>query len=236
MTQWSSTLPSGPYAYGPPVIRVPRRITTSPREILHLLVAAVVLTGDIALITVRTFPIGGLGSVSTVELLVALGFGATAALTGFVFHELAHKIAAQRRGYWAEFRMSPFGLVLSVITSFLGFLFAAPGATVVGEIHAPRDWGRTSLAGPVTNLLEGGAFLAAAYAIFSVAPGQAVVPFLLLLAFFNGWFATFNLIPFNPLDGAKVLRWSGAVWAVSFAVSAVLTVAMFAILFGALPF
>jgi Zn-dependent protease len=54
---------------------------------------------------------------------------------------------------------------------------------------------------------------------------------LLLLAWVNGWFATFNLIPFGPLDGAKVLRWRPSVWVLSIlaigAFTAVLTLAVY---------
>jgi Zn-dependent protease len=33
----------------------------------------------------------------------------------------------------------------------------------------------------------------------------------------NTWLALFNLIPFGPLDGAKILKWSKGIWLVSIA-------------------
>ena len=162
-------------------------------------------------------------------------FGAIAALTGFLAHELAHKVSAERAGFWAEFRMSPMGLLVSLATAFLGFLLAAPGATVVSGMSDARQWGRTSLAGPVVNLVEGAAFAIGALAVAHVAASATYwIDSLWLLAFFNGWFATFNLIPLGPLDGRKVLRWSSGVWIVAFAVSAVFTVAAF-VTFSILP-
>lgn len=225
MTQWTPSAPNYSYRYAVPASRPVGRISTSPRELGNIFIAAAVLTFDIAYIELRTFLIGG--------LLGALLFGATAALTGFVFHELGHKIAAQRRGFWAEFRMSLGGLALSAITSVLvGFLLAAPGATVVSGMTERRDWGHTSLAGPVVNLIEGGAFAAVGIGLGVGHLFSGIAPYLLLLGFFNGWFAAFNLIPVGPLDGRKVLAWSVPVWAAAFTVSAVLAGGSFLLFFG----
>ncbi|HEV2316805.1 MAG TPA: hypothetical protein VGV89_04430 [Thermoplasmata archaeon] len=231
MTRYDYTGPPTGYGYYQPGVREPGRITTSPTEIAHILIAAVVLSADIAFIQVRGFVLGGVALPGGVWL-EALAIGVAAALTGFVFHELAHKIAAQRRGYWAEFRMSPMGLVFSVITAFIGFLFAAPGATVVQDMADRRDWGITGLAGPVVNLVEGGAFAAAGFGLFYLGGFGAWVPFLFVLGFFNGWFATFNLIPLGPLDGRKVLAWNTGVWAAAIVVSGLLAASAFLIAYG----
>ena len=214
------------------------RVSTSRTELPHLLLAFVVLTVDIVLI------LGGGG------LLLASGGGflanftpwivlvsAAAVLTGFLFHELAHKVYAQRHGYWAEFRMSPFGLLFSLITSIAGFLWAAPGATVVsGMSYEDREeWGRTSLAGPLTNALFGAVFYGGA--LVGYASQVWFYPWLVLLAWFNAWFATFNLIPLGPLDGAKVLRWRPAVWAIALAAFGAFTAVATLVLYGVMnPF
>ncbi|MFO7773178.1 MAG: DUF951 family protein [Dehalococcoidia bacterium] len=31
-------------------------------------------------------------------------------------------------------------------------------------------------------------------------------------AYVNTWLALFNLIPFGPLDGAKIFRWNKGIW------------------------
>lgn len=209
------------------------RVTTSRTEMTHLLLAFAVLTFDIVLLLgggsffgrASGGPIAGL----TVTVVVV---SAAAVLTGFLCHELAHKVYAQRHGFWAEFRMSPFGLIISVVTAAIGFLWAAPGATVVsGMSYEDRaNWGRTSLAGPVTNAFFGVAFYAGAVAAY--VGHSALVPWLVLLAWFNGWFATFNLLPFGPLDGAKVLRWRPTVWAVAFVAFGAFTTVTFLLLYG----
>jgi Zn-dependent protease len=211
------------YWVGPPPREV-HRITTSTTEILHLAVAFAVLTGDIALLQARTFGAPISFSTNTLVLEFAVAFGAAATLTGFLAHELAHKIVAQRDGLWAEFRASAMGLVFSIVTAFLGFLFAAPGATVVNGYGGVREWGRISLAGPAVNLGFGGTFLAGSWVLGRL-PNELLPSYgLALLAFINGWFAAFNLIPFGPLDGVKVWRWNRGLWIGSMAVSAGLAV------------
>lgn len=231
MTGWTPT----PYYWTGPVPRERHRLTTSPVELTHLTIAFLVLTVDIAL--VEGFLRFGVvpGGFDSAFFLSGLGFAAVAALTGFVAHEMAHKVSAQRYGFWAEFRMSPVGLLLSLVTALAGFLFAAPGATVISGMGDSREWGRTSLAGPLLNLVEGSVFLAAGLGVWALSHSLEAWSLLVLLAFFNGWFAAFNLIPLGPLDGRKVLRWSAPVWVGSFVLAAGFTVAMYLILGGSPP-
>jgi len=196
-------------------------ITTSPAEVRQILIAYAVITLDLVIIFSGSSFVFGSGSAGLSYALTPgiLGIAATAAFTGFVAHELAHKIVAQRRGFWAEFRMWPAGLALSVVMSLVGFLWGAPGATVVGGMSESNrtDWGKTSVAGPLTNLSFGLVFLAGGLVTFEL--GSPIAAGLLLLAWINGLFGTFNLIPLGPLDGRKVLSWSAVVWAGAFLAS-----------------
>ncbi len=209
----------------------PGRVSTSPIELEHIGIAYAVLTLDLWLILSGNSLLGqesgfGLGVNWSIVILAA-----AAALTGFLCHELAHKVAAQRRHSWAEFRMFPMGLVLSVFTAFLGFLFAAPGATVVGGMRDLKAWGETSLAGPLTNLGFGVAFFASAYGLGAagvIGYSGFVFYALTILAFFNAWFAAFNMIPLGPLDGRKVLAWSAVTWTLTMIASAALAVFAYA--------
>jgi Zn-dependent protease len=214
----SAPYPQYRYSYTVgPRISAQRPISTSPTELRHLVIAAVVLTLDFVLI------LGGPSIYPALTEGVIVAASAAAALTAFVAHEMAHKISAQRRGYWAEFRMSPTGLLVSVFTAFFRFLFAAPGATMIGGMSRPEDWGRTSLAGPSTNFVFALLFLAASFGVGAFYPSEgAFSGILLFLAYINGWFGAFNMIPLGPLDGAKVWRWNKSVWVASFVVFAAL--------------
>ncbi len=134
--------------------------------------------------------------------------------SGFVLHELSHKFTAQSYGYWAEFRMWPFGLVLALATSFIGFIFAAPGATYIsGTNITPAENGKISLAGPLTNVGVAIAFFPFALAFPS---SSAFGELGIIGTQINIFLALFNMLPVMPLDGAKVWRWSKLRWAAVF--------------------
>ncbi len=209
------------------------RLSTSRTELVHISIAFVVLTADLVILLGGggLFFGRGQGLLAYFSVWVVL-VSAAAVLTGFLCHELAHKFYAQRHGFWAEFRMSPSGLLFSLVTAVIGFLWAVPGATVInGMSYQDREhWGRTSLAGPVTNALFGAVFYLGAVAAFVTQ--SWFYSWLVLLAWFNAFFATFNLIPVGPLDGAKVLRWRASVWAVAMGAFAAFTVVTYLMLYG----
>jgi len=194
------------------------RVTTSRTEILQIGIAYLVLTVDLVIIFSASSPIFGGGGSALVGAFTSsiVAVAAVAAFTGFLAHELAHKVVAQRGGFWAEFRMWPSGLALSFVVAILtGFLWGAPGATVVSGMseYDRRNWGRTGLAGPLTNVTFGLAFFLTGVIAFEEGIGLVAAYWIFMLAWINGWFGTFNLIPAGPLDGRKVIRWSIPVWA-----------------------
>ena len=136
---------------------------------------------------------------------------------GFVFHELSHKFVAQRYGFWAEFRMWPMGLALALITSLIGFIFAAPGATYISGMNISREEnGRISVAGPLVNIMIGALFLP--FLLYSPTGGFLFYVGL-IGSYINFFLSLFNLLPFGPLDGAKVFRWNAPLWVAAFVAS-----------------
>jgi Zn-dependent protease len=135
---------------------------------------------------------------------LTLGVSAFVVLAGFLLHELGHKFVAQRYGAWAEFRVYPLGLMLAVIMSFLGVLFAAPGAVYIAGRVTKKQNGLISLAGPIVNLAIGGIFLIASLML----PLGDTRTVLSLIAVMSLFLAGFNLIPIPPLDGYKVAIWN----------------------------
>ncbi len=134
--------------------------------------------------------------------------------SGFVLHELMHKFTAERYGYWAEFRMWVAGVILALVTSVLGFIFAAPGATYIqGANVSEKEYGIISIAGPLTNIAIAVAFLL----VGLVGIGGHLTAEIASIGFpINLFLALFNMLPLMPLDGAKVFRWNKAYWSAIF--------------------
>ncbi len=137
-------------------------------------------------------------------------------IVSFFLHEMGHKFVAQKHGLWSEYRMFPAGLGFTLILSFAGFLFAAPGAVMIAGPMDSKTNGKISIAGPAVNIV-----FAVVGLIGCLICNHTiwVVPFY-LLAMLNASFALFNLIPIPPLDGSKVLKWNIVVWIVALAISA----------------
>jgi Zn-dependent protease len=143
---------------------------------------------------------------------IYLGIALITVGPGFVFHELSHKFVAQRYGFWAEFRMWPMGLVLALVTSLLGIIFAAPGATYISGMNiSGEENGKISIAGPLVNVLIGALFFPLTFSADSL-----VFAIGFLGSYINIFLALFNLLPIGPLDGAKVWRWSKLIWLATF--------------------
>jgi Zn-dependent protease len=152
-------------------------------------------------------------SFSISDVFYLIGISLVTVGTGFVFHELSHKFVAQRYGYWAEFRMWPMGLVLALVTSLIGIIFAAPGATYIsGTNISLGENGRISVAGPLTNVAI--AILFSPFLLLDSSSLLWAVGFIGVRI--NVFLALFNLLPLGPLDGAKVFRWSKPVWIMVF--------------------
>ncbi|MFQ5552147.1 MAG: site-2 protease family protein [Thermoplasmata archaeon] len=195
------------YPYGP----VRPRIRFSRTEVRHILLAMAVLIFAFAIVLVP----GGLATIGRDPSLL-LGTAILAAVavpTAFLLHELGHKVVAQRYGLIAEFRAWPFGLLFALFTALLGFLFAAPGAVVIGGVADHRSYGRISAAGPVVNLVIGGVFtfffflLLLAGFDLPIVGAVSLFSLIRIVAFVNLFLGVFNMLPIPPLDGSKVLRW-----------------------------
>ena len=189
------------------------RLRTSETEIKHLLVAWLAISLAFTIIFERTlrpqaFALTFLASALTVGL-------------GFVLHELAHKIVAQRYGSWSEFRAEPLMLLFAILTAFAGFVFAAPGAVVIFNPYLTREQsGKIAVAGPLTNVALSFAFLALSLLAKFIFPAHSALPSDIVNALVfalrvgeigskvNGWLALFNMIPFGFFDGRKVFVWS----------------------------
>ena len=130
-------------------------------------------------------------------------------------HETAHGLAALALGdptakNLRRLSLNPlrhvdwFGLVMMFTA---GFGWAKPVPVDPRYFRNPK-WGMalTALAGPASNLLLAAASMLLARVLLSVSPDSALILFFALsLPVLSLGLGVFNLIPFPPLDGSKVL-------------------------------
>jgi Zn-dependent protease len=193
----------------------------SRKEEFDLFTAWIAISISFAIIKIAPYGITG-PNISIVPGVALISFG-IALLTvgiGFILHEMAHKFTAIRFGYWAEFRKDNTMLLFAVLLAALvGFVFAAPGATVIysnsgsGQGLTRRENGIISASGPVVNLL-----LCIPFVALVLIGGPATHSLLTQIGTFgiqiNAMIAAFNLIPISVLDGRKVMAWNIPIFAV----------------------
>ncbi|MBI2208602.1 site-2 protease family protein [Candidatus Woesearchaeota archaeon] len=181
-------------------------INTSEKEIKDLLKAWLAISFAFAMVLRFSMPL----SLYKVFIVSAVTVG-----TGFLLHELGHKFVAQRYGCFAEFRSFDQMLLLAIIMSFFGFVFAAPGAVMIAGRIDIRKNGIISAAGPIVNLVLALFFLS----ILFMFPAGLLKILAFYGFFINSWLALFNMIPVWNFDGAKVLRWDKKVYGIIVAAS-----------------
>ncbi len=141
-----------------------------------------------------------------------------------IIHELAHREVAKRLKFDAKYKAWPMGLILALVTSFAGFLFAAPGAVMISPkyvFHESRERlkeanFKISAAGPGTNIILG-----AFFAVLALNFADSLFYFASMI---NIWLAIFNLIPFPPLDGSKIFSYDVKYWGMMIGIAAALFV------------
>jgi len=142
---------------------------------------------------------------TVVVMLVTVG-------SGFILHEMAHKLVAIYFGAYARFQMWLNGLIfMFILVLFLPIIIAAPGAVYIyAKKLTKRENGLISVAGSITNI--------SIMFIFFLLAKFSPIPFLFMNniwtfgAYINAILAAFNMIPLGPLDGGKVFAWNKLVW------------------------
>ena len=179
------------------------------KEIVHLVASLVVLTVAFA------YP----STDSTFLTIIALSVG-----SGFILHELGHKFTAQRYGYTAVYEASPMGLLFAIFLKLVtGVVFAAPGAVMIRKrqsyystdderhydmLTQSRETWKIALAGPLINVALAIVFMG----IMFLSDSALMQTMGRYGAYVNVFLAGFNMIPFGPLDGAKVFKHNPAMW------------------------
>lgn len=153
------------------------------------------------------------------DFAVILLLAALTAGLGVILHELMHRVVARHFGATAHFVANDGMLVVSILLAFTGFLFAAPGAVWHTGYLTKRQVGLIAAAGPITNMVLAVLFLGALVALRETDISNTML-FGLYMGFqVNGILGAFNMLPFGPIDGAKVLNWSAPVFGVLVAIA-----------------
>lgn len=192
----------------------------SPTEIRHLVFSALLVMGVGFSMFFDPFDIpASLGHSQGILIGSSLMF-----VSVFLAHEIAHKLVAQHYGLWAEFRLTTFGAIITLVSIFSPFFkIISPGAVMIAG-HADKETvGKTAVAGPATNL----ALSIVSLALHMFLPQGPPATIALLSAAFNAWIALFNLFPLGILDGWKVFNWNKIVWTTVFITSIALTILTF---------
>jgi len=195
----------------------------SRREEFDLFISWIAISISFAIIKIAPYGItGSMRSIDPVLALISFGIALLTVGIGFILHEMAHKFTAIKFGYWAEFRKDNIMLLFAVLLAALvGFVFAAPGATVIysnsatGQGLTKRENGIISASGPIVNLL-----LCIPFGVLVLVSASLTGFSSILLAQIgifgiqiNAMIAAFNMIPVSILDGRKVMAWNIPVFA-----------------------
>ena len=195
-------------------------------EIWHLLISIGVLTIAFSFALTKLLQ-NNMFLVTNIDALLYLiplcFFGV---VTAFFFHEISHKFMAQKHGLWAEYRMFPQGLILALIIGFFSpLVFAAPGAVMFRGGSRTFETGQIAVAGPLANIVIALITLPIyLYVVFEESILAQIVGFICLI---NAVLAAFNLLPFGPLDGIKVIRWNATVWIILLSIATAITMIIF---------
>ncbi|ADC47548.1 peptidase M50 family [Methanobrevibacter ruminantium M1] len=187
-------------------------------ELRDLVIAFIVLSIAFAIANVKF----DLHAFISILPIVMFGVG-----VGFLLHELGHKYVANKYGYKAEFKLWPIGLLIALITSLIGWVFALPGeAKITAENIDEETTGKIAIAGPMANIGLGLLFIVIAAITYPLKSSFTLFELIYLVSTVgfsvNAFLATFNILPFYTLDGTKVMKWSVKAFIVAFAIAAIM--------------
>jgi Zn-dependent protease len=182
-------------------------------ELQHLVIGILLMFGVGISMFYTVYYWAGLPVDWGLTLLLA-GFATIA----FLLHEFGHKFVGIRMGNWSEFRLIKIFTILTAISviPINPFKIVCPGAVQVTGDTSTENMGKIALAGPAVNLIQAAILIMVANLFFS--PLDSMFKVLIIAAYLNSFLGVFNLFPFGPLDGLKVIRWNKILYLLTLAV------------------
>ena len=192
-------------------------------EIRHLIISMSVLTIAFTfLITGNNLFTGLTSGFNPSDIPFGLLASFLGIITAFFFHEMFHKFMAQKQGLWAEYRMFPQGIFICLILGiFVPFVFAAPGAVMFRGGARNHETGLIAMSGPLANIIIAAITLPLYIFIIEEPILSSLVGFICVI---NAFLAAFNLLPFGPLDGVKIIRWNATIWIIMLIIAIIILV------------
>jgi len=200
--------------------RVPKEGWTSTTEVCHLAIGAVAVMA----VGLSIMGYGFSWILRIIQNPISIFSSAFLFMFIFISHELAHKASAKHFGMWAEFRLSLFGIALTILSIISPLIkIISPGAVIISGATDRKTIGKIAFAGPLMNMILASFLFVMAFQL----PSSSSTIILLRGAALSAWMAAFNLIPIGIFDGAKILWWSKPAWAASFLISVALSIIIF---------
>ncbi|MCF2136962.1 MAG: hypothetical protein K9W43_06910 [Candidatus Thorarchaeota archaeon] len=199
----------------------PGRKRFSSTEMRHLLIS-ILLVILVSVSLMGDPPFGFISGFYKMGQYFAFGLGwfpvtlISIFVTSFLVHEFAHKFTAQHYGLWSEFRMTAQGYYLSALAILFSIPIFGTGVMYSSGSRSTREDGLINLAGPLSNAVLAIITTIIAFIIIGTT-GALVIPLGYMLVYviqLNAVLGGFNMIPFQPFDGATILHWNKIVWGV----------------------
>jgi Zn-dependent protease len=187
------------------------KITTSHTELQHLFMAWLAIT------TAFAIAMSGMNNLFTADFWVNFIIAAITVGLGFVCHEMAHKLMAQKYKCFAEFRANGKMLIFAILISFTGVILAAPGAVMISGHINRKNYGKIAASGPSMNIIIALLFLLG-LVVFTTEGLLRQICFYGMTI--NSWLAMFNMLPFPMFDGLKIMQWDKVVYGIMIAAAA----------------
>ncbi|MCD1295511.1 hypothetical protein CUJ83_10920 [Methanocella sp. CWC-04] len=130
-----------------------------------------------------------------------------------ILHDLAHRYFAHKYRAVSEYKFWGLGTIAMFLTAFFfGIVYALPARTVINNQKdlKQNELGTIFLAGPAVSFVIALVFLAAS------ALGGIFWEIGMLGFSMNLLSAVYSLMPFDPMDGNKVLKWDKVKWGAIF--------------------
>ena len=200
-------------------VKKPRRRRFTDAEIKDLGIASV-LTILVSISIIGGPPIGILNGIIALPgfFIVGLWWFPLALIfvfwLSFMIHEFAHKFTAQRYGMYAHFRMTMQGYYLSAVAIIFAIPIFGTGVMAVGGASDVDDYAKSTIAGPLSNLIVAGLlFITAEIIVITTGALSLPVEFIIFYGMLlNSFLGLFNMIPIPGFDGSTIFRWNKIIW------------------------